>query len=128
MEGAVERLWATYATSWLRVMSRAFLRCAWRRKTLGLRESVVRQKKVDRLLLRAYAFGEIALNPALQATPHLYTIRELWEQFRERWCTFKFQRLFRFLRDDVDIWLPLFDIQASATHVRHNKSVFAPKE
>jgi hypothetical protein len=36
-------------------------------------------KKLDRSSVVAYALVEAAFDPASQATPHLYTRRELWE-------------------------------------------------
>ena len=43
------------------------------------------QKKVDIRSFAAYNLAESAFHPASQATPHLRTRRESWEEFREHW-------------------------------------------
>jgi hypothetical protein len=58
------------------------------------------QKKVGRSSLLAYAFAKAAFDPASQAAPHLYTRREPWEQYQQRWCASESHHLFRFSRDD----------------------------
>jgi hypothetical protein len=120
MEVAVERLWATYATRWLRMMSWNFLRRACSRK----RKSTV-HRCLPTLSLSLHPIQHCKLN---QATLHLYTRRKPWDQFTERWCASDFKHLFCSAQSDVDKLLPLFDIQVNATHVPRKKSVFLREE
>jgi hypothetical protein len=71
---------------------------------------MVLQKKVDIRSFAAYSLAETAFHPATQATPHLRSRRETWGEFRQHWSDSEFEHLFRFSRRDVDILLPLFNI------------------